>query len=183
MLDLWEVELIGADDEAIHRAEDRAQFRKAMEEIGLRVPRSVLADTVDEAERACAELGLPLVVRPAFTLGGSGGGIAYDRDELRAHRASRACALSPIAQVLVEESVVGWNEFELEVMRDHADNVVIVCSIENLDPMGVHTGDSVTVAPALTLTDAAVPGAARRRQGDHPRDRRRDRRLATSSSP
>ena len=152
VLDLWEVEMIGADEKAIHRAEDRLEFRTAMDEIGLRTPRSMLAETMDEAEAACAELGLPLVVRPAYTLGGSGGGIAYDHDELRAHRRAGP-ELSPISQVLLEESVVGWHEFELEVMRDHADNVVIICSIENIDPMGVHTGDSVTVAPALTLTD------------------------------
>ena len=123
-----------------------------MEEIGLRVPRSALAHTVDEAERAIDEIGLPLIVRPAFTLGGSGGGVAHDRASLR-----RICAAglraSPISQVLLEESVIGWHEFELEVMRDTADNVVVICSIENVDPMGVHTGDSVTVAPALTLTD------------------------------
>jgi carbamoyl-phosphate synthase large subunit len=153
VLDLWGVEMIGADEKAIHRAEDRLEFRTAMEEIGLRVPRSMLAESMDEAETACGELGLPLVIRPAYTLGGSGGGIAYDHDSF-----TRICeqglALSPISQVLLEESVVGWHEFELEVMRDHADNVVIICSIENIDPMGVHTGDSVTVAPALTLTDS-----------------------------
>ena len=152
VLDLWEVELIGADAAAIRRAEDRAEFRQAMEEIGLRVPRSALAHNLDEAERAIDEVGLPLIVRPAFTLGGSGGGVAHDRASLR-----RVCAAglraSPISQVLLEESVIGWHEFELEVMRDTADNVVVICSIENVDPMGVHTGDSVTVAPALTLTD------------------------------
>jgi carbamoyl-phosphate synthase large subunit len=153
VLDLWEVEMIGADEVAIHRAEDRLEFRTAMEEIGLRVPRSMLAETMDEAEAAREELGLPLVVRPAYTLGGSGGGIAYDAESFR-RICEQGLALSPISQVLLEESVVGWHEFELEVMRDHADNVVIICSIENIDPMGVHTGDSVTVAPALTLTDA-----------------------------
>jgi len=153
VLDLWEVEMIGADDKAIHRAEDRLEFRTAMEEIGLRVPRSMLAETMEQAELAAQELGLPLVVRPAYTLGGAGGGIAYDQDGLR-RIVEQGLHLSPISQVLLEESVVGWHEFELEVMRDHADNVVIICSIENIDPMGVHTGDSVTVAPALTLTDA-----------------------------
>jgi carbamoyl-phosphate synthase large subunit len=153
VLDLWEVEMIGADAAAIHRAEDRLEFRTAMEEIGLRVPRSMLAETMEEAEAACAELGLPLVVRPAYTLGGSGGGIAYDHDSF-VRICEQGLSLSPISQVLLEESVVGWHEFELEVMRDRADNVVIICSIENIDPMGVHTGDSVTVAPALTLTDA-----------------------------
>jgi len=153
VLDLWEVEMIGADDKAIHRAEDRLEFRTAMEEIGLRVPRSMLAETMEQAELAARELGLPLVVRPAYTLGGAGGGIAHDRDSFR-RIVEQGLRLSPISQVLLEESVVGWHEFELEVMRDHADNVVIICSIENIDPMGVHTGDSVTVAPALTLTDA-----------------------------
>ena len=153
VLDLWEVEMIGADEKAIHRAEDRLEFRTAMEEIGLRVPRSMLAESMEEAELAAQELGLPLVVRPAYTLGGAGGGIAYGQDSLR-RIAEQGLRLSPISQVLLEESVVGWHEFELEVMRDHADNVVIICSIENIDPMGVHTGDSVTVAPALTLTDA-----------------------------
>ena len=147
------VALIGASVAAIRRAEDRALFRHTMEEIGLRVPRSGLAHTVADAEEIAAEIGLPVILRPAFTLGGSGGGIAGDRASLR-----RICAdglaRSPIGQVLVEESLIGWQEYELEVMRDRADNVVIVCSIENVDPMGVHTGDSLTVAPALTLTDA-----------------------------
>ncbi|MFA4965097.1 MAG: carbamoyl-phosphate synthase large subunit [Thermoleophilia bacterium] len=153
VLDLWEVEMIGADEKAIHRAEDRLEFRTAMEEIGLRVPRSRLASSMAEAEQAAAELGLPLVVRPAYTLGGSGGGIAYDEKSFR-RIVEHGLQLSPISQLLLEESVVGWHEFELEVMRDTADNVVVICSIENIDPMGVHTGDSVTVAPALTLTDA-----------------------------
>ena len=153
VLDLWEVEMIGADEKAIHRAEDRLEFRTAMEELGLCVPRSMLAETMEEAELAAEELGLPLVVRPAYTLGGSGGGIAYDRESFR-RIVAHGLQLSPISQLLLEESVVGWHEFELEVMRDGADNVVVICSIENIDPMGVHTGDSVTVAPALTLTDA-----------------------------
>jgi carbamoyl-phosphate synthase large subunit len=153
VLDLWEVEMIGADEKAIHRAEDRLEFRTAMEELGLRVPRSMLAETPEEAEVAADELGLPLVVRPAYTLGGIGGGIAYDRESLR-RIVAQGLQLSPISQLLLEESVVGWHEFELEVMRDRADNVVVICSIENVDPMGVHTGDSVTVAPALTLTDS-----------------------------
>jgi len=152
VLDLWEVEMIGADEKAIHRAEDRLEFRTAMEEIGLRVPRSRLAETMQQAERAVEDLGLPLVIRPAYTLGGSGGGIAYDGESFT-RIVELGLQLSPISQVLLEESVVGWHEFELEVMRDHADNVVIICSIQNIDPMGVHTGDSVTVAPALTLTD------------------------------
>ncbi|HOT23456.1 MAG TPA: carbamoyl-phosphate synthase large subunit [Thermoleophilia bacterium] len=152
VLDLWEVETIGADIAAIRRAEDREAFRAAMEEIGLRVPRSVIVRSLAEAEAAADELGLPLVVRPAYTLGGRGGGIAHDGDALRRIVAG-GLRLSPISQVMLEESVAGWHEFELEVMRDKADNVVVVCSIENVDPMGVHTGDSVTVAPALTLTD------------------------------
>ncbi|MBN2203805.1 MAG: carbamoyl-phosphate synthase large subunit [Thermoleophilia bacterium] len=152
VLDLWSVEMIGADAAAIRRAEDRAEFRATMESIGLRVPRSALAHTLEEAELAAAELGLPLVVRPAFTLGGIGGGVAHDLESLRDIVAG-GLRRSPITQVLLEESVLGWQEFELEVMRDTADNVVVICSIENIDPMGVHTGDSVTVAPALTLTD------------------------------
>jgi carbamoyl-phosphate synthase large subunit len=152
VLDLWEVELIGADEGAIHRAEDRLEFRTTMQQIGLRVPRSSLAHSMEEAEQALADLGLPLVVRPAYTLGGSGGGIASDREGFLAV-VEQGLRLSPISQVLIEESLVGWHEYELEVMRDGADNVVVVCAIENVDPMGVHTGDSVTVAPALTLTD------------------------------
>ncbi len=146
------VELIGANYDAIDRAEDRERFRETMTEAGLRVPRSAIAHTVAEAEAAVEEIGLPLIVRPAFTLGGTGGGILRTREEL-AKLVGRGLSASPIGQVLLEESVLGWGEFELEVMRDHSDNVVIVCSIENLDPMGVHTGDSVCVAPQQTLTD------------------------------
>ncbi|MDI9598835.1 MAG: carbamoyl-phosphate synthase large subunit [Acidobacteriota bacterium] len=151
VLDLWEIELIGAGEEAIRRAEDRLEFRSAMQEIGMRVPRSMCAETMAEAEAACEDLGLPLVVRPAYTLGGGGGGIAHDAAGLR-RICEQGLALSPISQILLEESVVGWHEFEFEVVRDRADNVLVVCSIENIDPMGVHTGDSVAVAPALTLT-------------------------------
>src|SRR5579875_2069326 len=146
------VELIGADYEAIDRAEDRERFRETMVAAGLRVPRSVIARSLDDARAAAEEIGLPMIVRPAFTLGGTGGGIVRHRGELESVVA-RGLELSPIHQVLLEESVLGWGEFELEVMRDHSDNVVIVCSIENLDPMGVHTGDSVCVAPQQTLTD------------------------------
>src|SRR5436305_7730047 len=146
------VELIGADYEAINRAEDRDLFRETMTAAGLRVPRSAIARTLAEAQAALPELGLPTIIRPAFTLGGQGGGIA--RTEVEFNRlVAEGVAASPIGQVLVEESVLGWGEFELEVMRDHNDNVVIVCSIENVDPMGVHTGDSVTVAPQQTLSD------------------------------
>ncbi len=149
------VELIGADHEAIRRAEDREVFRDTMEEAGLRVPWSMIVENVGEAEAALADgrIKLPAIVRPAYTLGGEGGGVGETETELR-QVVSEGLAASPINQVLVEESVLGWGEFELEVMRDRNDNVVIICSIENVDPMGVHTGDSVTVAPAQTLTDA-----------------------------
>ena len=148
------VELIGADYEAIRRAEDREAFRSTMEGAGLRVPWSLVVRSVGEAERGLAggQLRLPAIVRPAFTLGGEGGGVGRTETELR-QVVSEGLAASPINQVLVEESVLGWGEFELEVMRDRNDNVVVICAIENVDPMGVHTGDSVTVAPAQTLTD------------------------------
>ena len=148
------VELIGADYEAIRRAEDREAFRETMEGAGLRVPWSEIVRNVGDAERALADgrIELPAIVRPAYTLGGEGGGVGRTETELR-QVVSEGLAASPINQVLVEESVLGWGEFELEVMRDRNDNVVVVCSIENVDPMGVHTGDSVTVAPAQTLTD------------------------------
>ncbi len=151
-LERFGVELIGADYDAIDRAEDRERFRDTMTAAGLRVPRSEIAHTTGDARRAVRELGLPFIVRPAFTLGGTGGGVV--RTEADIDRVvGGGLAASPIGQVLLEESVLGWREFELEVMRDHTDNVVIVCSIENLDPMGVHTGDSVCVAPQQTLTD------------------------------
>ncbi len=146
------VELIGANYEAIDRAEDRERFRETMTQAGLRVPRSAIAHSIADAGGALHEIGLPCIVRPAFTLGGTGGGIVRHEAEL-ATVVGRGLSASPIGQVLLEESVLGWGEFELEVMRDRADNVVIVCSIENLDPMGVHTGDSVCVAPQQTLTD------------------------------
>ena len=146
------VELIGADYEAIDRAEDRERFRETMTAAGLRVPRSVIAHTIAEAQSAIEHVGLPFIVRPAFTLGGTGGGVVRNAAELPT-MVGRGLAASPISQVLIEESVLGWGEFELEVMRDRADNVVIVCSIENIDPMGVHTGDSVCVAPQQTLSD------------------------------
>jgi len=154
-LEKFGVELIGADYDAIHRAEDREAFRQTMEDAGLRVPWSMIVENVGDAERALADgkLELPAIVRPAFTLGGQGGGVGNTETELR-QAISEGLAASPINQVLVEESVLGWGEFELEVMRDRNDNVVVICSIENVDPMGVHTGDSVTVAPAQTLTDA-----------------------------
>ena len=151
-LEEYGVELIGASYEAIRRAEDRDLFRSTMQEAGLRVPTSAIATTPKEARAALGRLGLPVIVRPAFTLGGHGGGVARDEESFDAVVAAGLSA-SPIGQVLLEESVLGWGEFELEVMRDHNDNVVIVCSIENVDPMGVHTGDSVTVAPQQTLPD------------------------------
>ena len=148
------VELIGANAEAIRRAEDRELFRATMNEADLRIPWSITVETLDEVDKglAAGDITLPAIVRPAFTMGGQGGGVGYTETELR-QVVSEGLAASPINQVLVEESVIGWGEFELEVMRDRNDNVVIICSIENVDPMGVHTGDSVTVAPAQTLTD------------------------------
>ncbi len=146
------VELIGARAEVIDRAEDRLKFRDAMAAIGIESPKSAIAHSMDEARAALAEVGLPVVIRPSFTLGGTGGGIAYNREEFERITAGGLDA-SPTTEVLIEESVLGWKEFEMEVVRDRADNCIIVCSIENVDPMGIHTGDSVTVAPALTLTD------------------------------
>jgi carbamoyl-phosphate synthase large subunit len=151
-LERFGVELIGANAEAIHRAEDREAFDATMRAAGLRTARNLIATTVDEARTALEEIGLPLIIRPAFTLGGRGGGVARTPQELE-EMVRRGLAASPIGQVLIDESVLGWGEFELEVMRDGADNVVVVCSIENIDPMGVHTGDSVTVAPQQTLPD------------------------------
>ncbi|MHB1815886.1 MAG: carbamoyl-phosphate synthase large subunit [Steroidobacteraceae bacterium] len=152
VLEKFGVELIGAKREAIDMAEDRERFRDAMTEIGLESPHSRMARNLDEAFAVAGDIGFPIVIRPSFTLGGSGGGIAYNREELEAIVA-RGLDASPTSEVLLEESVIGWKEFEMEVVRDSKDNCIIVCSIENLDPMGVHTGDSITVAPALTLTD------------------------------
>ncbi|HET6351872.1 MAG TPA: carbamoyl-phosphate synthase large subunit [Coriobacteriia bacterium] len=152
ILEKWGVELIGARAEVIKKGEDRKLFAEAMARIGLEVPASGYAYSVSDAEGLVAELGFPLVVRPSFTMGGAGGGIAYNAEELR-EIVSHGVALSPIGEVLIEESIIGWKEFEMEVMRDVADNAIIVCSIENFDPMGIHTGDSITVAPAQTLTD------------------------------
>ncbi len=151
-LERHQVELIGASLEAIKVAEDRLLFREAMESIGIDVPKSAFARSLDEALALAGGLGYPVIIRPSFTLGGVGGGIAYNVEELR-DIAQRGLDASPVHTVLLEESVIGWKEYELEVMRDGADNFVVICSIENVDPMGVHTGDSVTVAPALTLTD------------------------------
>jgi len=151
-LERYGVELIGANYDAINCAEDRELFRATMEQAGLKMPASAIAHSVEEAMAALDEIGLPAIIRPAFTLGGRGGGIARNEEEYR-RIVARGVAASPISQVLLDQSVLGWGEFELEVMRDHNDNVVIVCSIENVDPMGVHTGDSVTVAPQQTLSD------------------------------
>ncbi|MGO8788114.1 MAG: carbamoyl-phosphate synthase large subunit [Terriglobia bacterium] len=152
VLDKYNVQLIGASLKAIKMAEDRLWFKDAMLQVGLEVPKSVLANKVESALKFSLQVGFPLIIRPSFTLGGTGAGMAYNREELE-ERVRYGLELSPVHEVLVEESVVGWKEFELEVMRDHADNAVVVCSIENFDPMGVHTGDSITVAPAQTLTD------------------------------
>jgi carbamoyl-phosphate synthase large subunit len=152
VLEKYGVEMIGARPEAIDMAEDREKFRVAMGEIGLSTPRAAIAHNMDEAWAGQASIGFPCIIRPSFTMGGSGGGIAYNREEFEAI-VTRGLDLSRTTEVLLEESVLGWKEYEMEVVRDHADNVIIVCSIENLDPMGVHTGDSITVAPAQTLTD------------------------------
>src|SRR5665811_1978553 len=152
ILDKYNVELIGAKLEAIKKAEDRLLFKDAMIRIGLDVSKSALVNNLRDGLDFASKLGFPVLLRPSFTLGGSGGGIAYNREELM-EILDRGLALSPVHEVLIEESVLGWKEFELEVMRDVADNAIIICSIENFDPMGVHTGDSITVAPAQTLTD------------------------------
>jgi len=151
-LDRLGIELIGANAEAIEKAEDREKFRDAMDRIGLESPRSAIVHTMEEAAAALETVGLPAVIRPSFTLGGTGGGIAYNRDEYE-HFVRTGLEASPTTEVLIDESLVGWKEYEMEVVRDRADNAIIICSIENIDPMGVHTGDSITVAPALTLTD------------------------------
>src|SRR5512144_473011 len=152
ILDKHGCKLIGASREAIHKAEDRTEFKNAMIRIGLDVPRSGVAHSWEEAQRIVKEIGLPVAIRPAYTLGGTGGGFAYDMKEFETI-AKRGLEYSRVHEILIEESCLGWKEYELEVMRDRADNVVIICSIENFDPMGVHTGDSITVAPAQTLTD------------------------------
>ena len=152
ILKKYNVELIGAQIPAIKVAEDRLLFRDAMKEIGVAVPDSGVAKSLEEALAMVGQTGFPAIIRPSFTMGGVGGGIAYNLEEFK-EIAGRGLHLSPVHEILVEESVIGWKEFELEVMRDCEDNFVVICSIENIDPMGVHTGDSITVAPALTLTD------------------------------
>ena len=151
-LEDFRVELIGANLDAIEKAEDRLLFREAMDRIGLESPLSHLVSTEEEGAQAVKDIGLPAILRPSFTLAGTGGGIAYNIDEFN-EILRNALRLSPVGTVLIEESVLGWKEFEMEVVRDKNDNCIIVCSIENVDPMGIHTGDSITVAPALTLTD------------------------------
>lgn len=152
VLEKHNVQLIGADLEAINKAEDRLLFREAMEKIGLESPRSKVVKSVEEALKNIEFVGLPTIIRPSFTMGGTGGGVAYNREEF-VQIVEQGLEASPVTEVLIEESIIGWKEYEMEVVRDRADNCIIICSIENVDPMGVHTGDSITVAPALTLTD------------------------------
>ncbi|HAL42605.1 MAG TPA: carbamoyl phosphate synthase large subunit [Gammaproteobacteria bacterium] len=152
VLERFSVELIGASQDAIDKAEDRERFDRAMKAIGLETPRSAIAHSIEEALQVQSQLGFPCVIRPSFTLGGSGGGVAYNRQEF-VEICTRGLELSPTSELLIDESLLGWKEFEMEVVRDHQDNCIIVCAIENFDPMGVHTGDSITVAPAQTLTD------------------------------
>ena len=173
ILEELKVEMIGASIPVIHKAEDREEFRKAMEKIGLRIPKSRIARNMQEAREAAEEIGYPLIIRPSFTLGGTGSGVVYNREELEVI-AKVGLDASLISEILIEESLIGWKEYELEVMRDYKDNVVIICSIENFDPMGIHTGDSITVAPAQTLTDKEYQ---RMRDADrnHKRDRSRNR--------
>ena len=163
VLDRYGVQLIGASPKAIALAEDRELFKRAMINAGLRVPLGETVSTVEQAVDVATRIGYPVLVRPSFTLGGSGGGVAYNEAQLR-EVTDRGLRASPVTQVLIEQSVLGWKEYELEVMRDRADNFVVVCSIENLDPMGVHTGDSITIAPAMTLTAASISGCAKWRR-------------------
>ena len=174
VLEALGIELIGAPPEVIRRAEDRELFRETVREAGLKVPESLVVTSLDDVP---ADLSFPVILRPAFTLGGHGGGHRDARASELEVLLERALRESPVDQVLVEETLLGWDEFELELIRDRNDNVVVVCSIENLDPMGVHTGDSVTVAPQMTLSGRGLPGAARRGGGGDPRGRRRVRRL------
>jgi carbamoyl-phosphate synthase large subunit len=152
VLEKFGVEMIGADRKAIEMAEDRKLFREAMDRLGIENPRAAIAETMDECMDALDDIGLPAIIRPAFTMGGTGGGIAYNREDY-IHFCGTGLDASPVNQILIDESLLGWKEFEMEVVRDKADNAIIICAIENVDPMGVHTGDSITVAPALTLTD------------------------------
>ena len=183
VLEKYGVELIGAKIDAIKKAEDRLLFKDAMRKIGLETPQSQLVNSVDDGpgvrRRASA---IPCILRASFTMGGTGGGIAYNSEEL-VEILERGLAFRPVHEVLIEESALGWKEYELEVMRDLADNCIIICSIENFDPMGVHTGDSITVAPAQTLTDREYQMMRDGALALPARDRRRYRRLATCSSP
>jgi len=146
------VEMIGANKEAIDKAEDRELFRKAMLKIGLDMPKAAIAHNMEDAHRVQETVGYPTIIRPSFTMGGTGGGVAYNKEQF-IEICQRGLDLSPTNELLIEESIIGWKEFEMEVVRDHNDNCIIVCSIENFDPMGIHTGDSITIAPAQTLTD------------------------------
>ncbi len=152
VLEKYGVELIGASIDAIHKAEDRALFQKAMDKIGLKTPKNAIVKTLEDAMAALPRIGLPAIIRPSFTMGGAGGGVAYTEEEYR-NIVEYGLMISPTNEVLIDESIIGWKEYEMEVVRDKNDNSIIICSIENVDPMGVHTGDSITVAPALTLTD------------------------------
>ncbi len=152
VLEKYNVELIGATVDAIKKAEDRSLFQKAMEKIGLETPRNCIVQTLEDGMKALDIIGLPAIIRPSFTMGGAGGGVAYTKEEFR-KIVEYGLAMSPTNEVLIDESIIGWKEYEMEVVRDKNDNAIIICSIENVDPMGVHTGDSITVAPALTLTD------------------------------
>ena len=152
VLEKYNVELIGASIEAIKKAEDRALFQKAMEKIGLETPKNAIVHNLEEAKLALQKVGLPAIIRPSFTMGGAGGGVAYSEEEYL-QIVAYGLTISPTQEVLIDESIIGWKEYEMEVVRDKNDNAIIICSIENIDPMGVHTGDSITVAPALTLTD------------------------------
>ena len=152
ILDKYNIKMIGANYEAIKKAEDRELFKEAMEKIGLKMPKSAVVKSLAEAEEVINWIGFPVIIRPSFTLGGTGGSVAYNKDEFLP-KVKAGLEASPVHEVLLEESVLGWKEFEMEVMRDKNDNCVIICSIENFDPMGVHTGDSITIAPAMTLTD------------------------------
>ena len=168
--------MIGAKYEAIKKGEDRNLFKESMKKIGLDLPKSGLAYSLTEALEVAKGIGFPLIIRPSFTLGGTGGGVAYNIEEFE-EMAARGLEWSMIGEILIEESVLGWKEFELEVMRDLHDNVVIICSIENFDPMGIHTGDSITVAPAQTLDGQRISEDEGRSHPSHSRDRGRDGRI------
>ena len=152
VLEKFNVEMIGATADAIDKAEDRNRFDKAMKNIGLETPRAEIVHSLEEAHETMGRIGFPCIIRPSFTMGGTGGGIAYNREEFT-EICTRGLDLSPTSELLIDESLIGWKEYEMEVVRDKNDNCIIICSIENFDPMGIHTGDSITVAPAQTLTD------------------------------